>query len=64
MLNEGHLNLAPPLVEFGKFDDLLKSGQTISGTLSPADNSLAIWIKNAVSTLHTNTKTLVTYILL
>jgi hypothetical protein len=56
MLNEGHLNLAPPLVESGKFDDLLKSGQTISGTLSPTDNSLAIWIRNVVSTLHTRTK--------
>lgn len=43
------LNLVPPLVESGKFIDLVNAGQTISTCLSPADNTLAIFITNSVS---------------
>ena len=49
MATDGHLNLGPPLVESENFDVLLKAGQTISATLSQGDNSLAVFIKNAVS---------------
>ncbi|KAF8159828.1 Nup85 nucleoporin-domain-containing protein [Crassisporium funariophilum] len=41
-----NLNLVPPLVQTGKFEELVKSGQTISASLSSADNSLAVFITN------------------
>ncbi|KAF4610945.1 hypothetical protein D9613_006754 [Agrocybe pediades] len=41
-----HLNLVPPLVESGKFQELLDAGQTLSVALSPADNSLSAFITN------------------
>ena len=42
-------NLAPPLVPAGKPEDLLLAGQTLSASLSPLDNSLAIFVTNAVT---------------
>lgn len=47
------INLVPSLVGPGQFDDLVKAGQTISSVLSPADNSFAVYITNAVSILET-----------
>lgn len=41
-------NLKPPLIEAGKFKDIVDAGQTITSTWSPADNNLAIYITNAV----------------
>lgn len=43
------LNLVPPVIEFGRFEELVKAGQTICSSLSPADNSFAVFLKNAVS---------------
>ncbi|KAF9526094.1 Nup85 nucleoporin-domain-containing protein [Crepidotus variabilis] len=51
MATNSNLNLAPPLVEFGKFEDLVTTGQTISSTVSPADNSFAVFMKNLVRSL-------------
>jgi len=39
-----NINLLPPLVESGRFEELVQSGQTISATTSPFDNSLAIFL--------------------
>ncbi|KAF5369464.1 hypothetical protein D9758_002731 [Tetrapyrgos nigripes] len=39
-----HINLVPPQVESGHFDELLQAGQTISATTSPFDNSLAVFL--------------------
>lgn len=49
MLGTDSINLVPPLVEAGKFGDLVAAGQTISSTLSPQDNSLAVFITNTAS---------------
>jgi hypothetical protein len=43
-----YLTLAPPLVEAGKFNELVKAGQTVSFTLSSSDNSFAVFITNVV----------------
>jgi len=43
-----HLSLLPPLVEAGKFHELVDAGQTLSAILSPADNSLGVYITNLV----------------
>ncbi|KIM44830.1 hypothetical protein M413DRAFT_442797 [Hebeloma cylindrosporum] len=43
-----YLTLAPPLVEAGKFDELVKAGQTVSSTFSSSDNSFAVYITNAI----------------
>ena len=51
---EDHLDLVPPLVEIGKFIDLVNAGQTISASISPADNSLAVFITNSVSFWRSN----------
>ncbi|KAF5343825.1 hypothetical protein D9757_013915 [Collybiopsis confluens] len=37
-----HIDLVPPLVEAGKFNELVQSGHIISASLSPHNNSLAI----------------------
>ncbi|KAF9077929.1 Nup85 nucleoporin-domain-containing protein [Rhodocollybia butyracea] len=37
-----HIDLVPPLVEAGKFQDLVQSGHTILASLSPRNNSLAV----------------------
>ncbi|KDR68007.1 hypothetical protein GALMADRAFT_79171 [Galerina marginata CBS 339.88] len=42
-----HLNLLPPLVESGKFKELVNAGQTISSVLSPSDNSFGVFITSA-----------------
>lgn len=51
------LNLVPPLVEAGGGDALLKAGQRLFTTWSPANNSLAIAVTSAVcphrKTIHT-----------
>lgn len=39
-------NLTPPLV--GKPEDLLSAGQSLAVSLSPLDNSLAVFVTNAV----------------
>ncbi|THV00805.1 hypothetical protein K435DRAFT_776286 [Dendrothele bispora CBS 962.96] len=39
-----NINLLPPLVESGQFEQLVQSGQTISATTSPYDNSLAVFL--------------------
>ncbi|KAJ8095098.1 hypothetical protein PM082_010317 [Marasmius tenuissimus] len=39
-----HLNLVPPLVEKGHFEDLIGSNETISASMSPYSNSLAIFM--------------------
>ncbi|KAJ7091342.1 Nup85 nucleoporin-domain-containing protein [Mycena belliarum] len=44
-------NLTPPLVPAGKPGDLLLAGQSLSASLSPLDNSLAVFVTNAVTTL-------------
>lgn len=49
MLGTDYINLVPPLVEAGKFQALVAAGQTISSTLSPLDNSLAVFVTNTVS---------------
>jgi len=41
-------NLKPPLIEAGKFQDIVDAGQTITSAWSPADNNLAIYITNTV----------------
>ncbi|KAJ7623243.1 Nup85 nucleoporin-domain-containing protein [Roridomyces roridus] len=40
-------NLTPPLVPAGKPEDLLLAGQSLAATLSPLDNSLAVFVTNA-----------------
>ncbi|KJA25724.1 hypothetical protein HYPSUDRAFT_134002 [Hypholoma sublateritium FD-334 SS-4] len=40
------LHLVPPLVEAGKFNDLVKAGQTISSALCPSDNTVLVFIKD------------------
>jgi nuclear pore complex protein Nup85 len=52
MVERDNINLAPPLIEAGKFGELVKAGQTISSALSPSDNSLVVFIKNAVRLLR------------
>jgi len=54
MASEGHCNLVPPVVESGKFIDLVKAGQTVSASHSPLNTSLAIFIANSVSTTPCN----------
>ncbi|KAF8713566.1 hypothetical protein AX14_012920 [Amanita brunnescens Koide BX004] len=44
MTRKSHLNLAPPLVEPGQLESLAKAGQAICASLSPHDNSLAIYV--------------------
>ncbi|KAL0569065.1 hypothetical protein V5O48_012909 [Marasmius crinis-equi] len=39
-----HLDLLPPLVEKGRFGDLLESNETISTSMSPHGNSLAVFM--------------------
>lgn len=39
-----NIDLVPPLVEAGKFHELAQAGQTISASLSPYNNSLAVHI--------------------
>lgn len=46
-----HLNLVPPLVQAGQLRELLETGQTLKSTLSPANNSLAIYLSNAVRSI-------------
>ena len=48
MLGADHINLVPPVVESGKFHDLVKAGQTVSSSLSPSSNSLAVFLTNTV----------------
>ncbi|KAJ7792257.1 hypothetical protein B0H14DRAFT_2932068 [Mycena olivaceomarginata] len=45
----GDLNLTPRLVR--KPEDLLLAGQSLSATLSPLDNSLAVFVTTAVLNL-------------
>ena len=52
MLGADHINLVPPVVESGRFHDLLKAGQTVSASLSPSSNSLAVFLTNTVYLLH------------
>ncbi|KAJ7765398.1 Nup85 nucleoporin-domain-containing protein [Mycena maculata] len=40
-------NLTPPLVPAGKPEDLLLAGQALAASLSPLDNSLAVFVTNA-----------------
>ena len=42
------LHLVPPLVEAGKFNDLVKTGQTVSSALCPSDNTVLVFIKDEV----------------
>ncbi|KAJ7442242.1 Nup85 nucleoporin-domain-containing protein [Mycena latifolia] len=42
-------NLTPPLVPAGKPEDLLLAGQSLAASLSPLDNSLVVFVTNAVS---------------
>ena len=42
------INLAPPVVESGRFHDLVKAGQTVSASWSPSSNSLAVFLTNTV----------------
>ncbi|KAF8343506.1 Nup85 nucleoporin-domain-containing protein [Amanita rubescens] len=44
MTGKSHLNLAPPLVDSGQSESLVKSGQAICASLSPHDNSLAVYV--------------------
>ncbi|KIK60507.1 hypothetical protein GYMLUDRAFT_43830 [Collybiopsis luxurians FD-317 M1] len=39
-----HIDLVPPLVEAGNFNVLVQSGHTVSASLSPYNNSLAVHI--------------------
>ncbi|KAK0488650.1 nucleoporin Nup85-like protein [Armillaria novae-zelandiae] len=39
-----HLNLLPPVVEAGHVEDLVKAGETISVSSSPAGNSFAVFL--------------------
>jgi hypothetical protein len=43
------LYLRPFLVESGNFDKLVESGQTLSTNVSPLDDSVAVYMKNTVS---------------
>jgi nuclear pore complex protein Nup85 len=52
MLGTDHINLVPPVVETGRFYDLVKAGQTVSASLSPSSNSLAVFLTNTVCFLH------------
>ena len=46
-----HLNLAPPLVHSGRVDELIQQGQTLSASLSPSSNSLAVFVTSTVRPL-------------
>ncbi|KAJ3729997.1 Nup85 nucleoporin-domain-containing protein [Lentinula guzmanii] len=39
-----HVELVPPLVEAGKISELVQSGRAVAASLSPSDNSLAVYI--------------------
>ena len=52
MLGADHINLVPPVVESRRFHDLVKAGQTVSASLSPSSNSLAVFLTNTVCLLH------------
>ena len=41
------IRLYPPLFEEGKDAELLRSGRTLSVTLSPRDNSVAVFATNS-----------------
>lgn len=51
MTVSNHLNLTPPLVQFGRVDELSLSGQTVSSSWSPSKNSLAVYATNIVRML-------------
>jgi hypothetical protein len=42
------LNLKPPLVPSGKIDQFVGSGRTLASTFSPFDNSLTVFVADAV----------------
>jgi hypothetical protein len=48
MTGKSQLNLAPPLVEHGQSESLAKAGQAICASLSPHDNSSAIYVTTEV----------------
>lgn len=48
MKASGHLNLVPPLVQPGRADELLQLGRTLTSSLSPSNNSLAVFVTNIV----------------
>ena len=48
MVDRKELNLVPPLVEAGDSDALLKAGQRLFTTWSPANNALAIAVTSVV----------------
>ncbi len=47
------LHLVPPLVEAGKFNDLVKTGQTVSSALCPSDNTVLVFVKDEVRCSNT-----------
>lgn len=47
MSSTENLNLVPPLIESGRFHELIKAGQTISSSFSPLDNSFSAFITYA-----------------
>ncbi|EDR05684.1 uncharacterized protein LACBIDRAFT_302853 [Laccaria bicolor S238N-H82] len=47
MSSTENLNLLPPLIESGRFHQLVKAGQTISSSFSPLDNSFSAFITYA-----------------
>ena len=48
MVLSQHLNLVPPLIQAGKHQDLLETGQTLKSAFCAANNSLAIYLSNVV----------------
>ncbi len=48
MTGKSHLNLAPPLVDSGQSESLAKADQAICASLSPHDNSLAVYVTREV----------------
>ncbi|KAK2465707.1 hypothetical protein APHAL10511_002251 [Amanita phalloides] len=44
MTSKSHLNLAPPLVYSGQSERLAQAGQAICASLSPHDNSIAVYL--------------------
>ena len=55
MATDNVLNVLPPLVQSGRFDEFIDAGRTLSMSLSPLDNSVAAYVTVEVEIVHIRT---------
>jgi len=49
------LDVLPPLVQSGRFDEFIDAGRTLSMSLSPLDNSVATYVTVEVEIVYIRT---------